>query len=370
MVFLRSKSIRICLWILGFSLPLATATFYAYQLSHFLNGEQINQKPPAPIKIAIIDWAGYYPIAVAKELHLFEQHGLDVEVLLAPNLSKINDWIRTGKIQAGIGVLADFYLLRDLNAPIQMIMATDYSLGDTLLAREHIRTAKDLIGKRIGIAEMNSWTEYFIYELLRTAGIDPESVYFKTFSPDRIPKAIHDGEIDAGHTWDPVLSAGIRSGLHAVLSSKLKPQLVISGLAVREEALGMTESGERVDSGLVSAVFAAQKIATEDPVRFAQVIQRFLFVNNVEWSESSIIESMTRNTELCDLKKNAEGFAENGIFRAEVKNISSFFEARGVTNSNIAAVDLLNDSAIRRIFNDTTLNARQPTKSDRRTVPN
>lgn len=300
---MSSRSARNWLWGLGFSLSLATAIFYAYQLSHFLNGEPAKRRLHGTIQIAIIDWAGYYPIAVAKELGLFEQYGLNVDVRLAPNLIEMNDWIRTGKIQAATGVLADFYLMRDLGAPIQMIMATDYSLGDTLLAGKHIRTVHDLIGKRIGIAEMNSWAEYFIFELLRTSGVDPEKVQFRTFAPDRIPKAIHDGEIDAGHTWDPVLSAGIKSGLHPVLSSKIKPQLVISGLAVREEILGLTDDGYSVDLGLVQAIFEAQKIATDDPVRFARTAQRFLFTNNVEWSESSIVESMARNVDLCDLKK-------------------------------------------------------------------
>ncbi|MBK7893200.1 MAG: ABC transporter substrate-binding protein [Bdellovibrionales bacterium] len=271
---------------------------------------------------------------------------------------------------AATGVLADFYLLRDLGAPIQMIVATDYSLGDTLLAGKHIRTAHDLIGKRIGIAEMNSWAEYFIFELLRTAGIDPEKVQFRTFAPDQIPKAIQDGEIDAGHTWDPVLSAGIKSGLRPLLSSKIRPQLVISGLAVREEILGLTDDGYSVDVGLVQAIFEAQKIATDDPVRFARIVQRFLFTNNVEWSESSIIESMTRNTDLCDLKKNTEGFAENGVFRVETTNISNFFEARGVTSTKVAAIDLLNDNAIRRIEDETTLHAGKSTPQAGKTVPN
>ena len=367
---MSSRSARNWLWSLGFSLSLATAIFYAYQLSHFLNGEPAKRRFHDPIQIAIIDWAGYYPIAVAKELGLFKQYGLDVDVRLAPNLIEMNDWIRTGKVQAATGVLADFYLLRDLGAPIQMIVATDYSLGDTLLAGKHIRTAHDLIGKRIGIAEMNSWAEYFIFELLRTAGVDPEKVQFRTFAPDQIPKAIQDGEIDAGHTWDPVLSAGIKSGLRPLLSSKIRPQLVISGLAVREEILGLTDDGYSVDVGLVQAIFEAQKIATDDPVRFARIVQRFLFTNNVEWSESSIIESMTRNTELCDLKRNTEGFAENGVFRVETTNISNFFEARGVTSTKVAAIDLLNDNAIRRIEDETTLHAGKSTPQAGKTVPN
>lgn len=367
---MSSRSARNWLWGFGFSLSLATATFYAYQLSHFLNGEPVKRRFHDPLHIAIIDWAGYYPIAVAKELGLFEQYGLNVEVRLAPSLIEMNDWIRTGKIQAATGVLADFYLLRDLGAPVQMIVATDYSLGDTLLAGKHIRNVHDLIGKRVGIAEMNSWAEYFIFELLRTAGVDPEKIHFRTFAPERIPKAIHEGEIDAGHTWDPVLSAGIKSGLRPILSSKLRPQLVISGLAVREEILGITDGGYSVDVGLVQAVLEAQKIATDDPVRFARTAQRFLFTNNVEWSESSIIESMARNIELCDLKKNTEGFAANGVFRVETENISNFFEARGVTSTKIAAVDLLNDNAIRRIEDEATLHAGKATIEAGKTVPN
>lgn len=370
MAIIRSRSARIWLWVLGFSLSLATAVFYAYQLSHFLNGEPAKRQSHDSIQIAIIDWAGYYPIVVAKELGLFKRYGLNVDVRLAPNLIEMNDWIRTGKIQAATGVLADFYLMRDLGAPIQMIVATDYSLGDTLLAGKHIRTAHDLVGKRIGIAEMNSWAEYFIFELLRTAGVDPERVQFRTVAPDQIPKAIHDGAIDAGHTWDPVLSAGIKSGLHPVLSSKIRPQLVISGLAVREEILGVTDDGNRVDVGLVQAIFEAQKVATEDPVRFARIAQRFLFTNNVEWSESSIIESMTHNTDFCDLKKNTAGFAANGVFRIETKNISDFFEARGVTNTKIAAIDLLNDNAIRRIEDENTLHAGKTTSAAGKAVPN
>ncbi|MBK7893201.1 MAG: hypothetical protein IPJ84_20820 [Bdellovibrionales bacterium] len=99
MAIMSSRSARNWLWSLGFSLSLATAIFYAYQLSHFLNGEPAKRRFHDPIQIAIIDWAGYYPIAVAKELGLFKQYGLDVDVRLAPNLIEMNDWIRTGKVQ-------------------------------------------------------------------------------------------------------------------------------------------------------------------------------------------------------------------------------------------------------------------------------
>lgn len=360
----NSRFCQSCFWALGIALSLGLATFNGYQLAHFLNGEPVIRQFRGPIKIAIIDWAGYYPIAVAKELGLYQRAGLDVEILLAPNLTDLNDWVRTGKVQGASGVLADFYLLRDLEVPIQMIMATDYSLGDTILAGNQIRTPRDLLGKRIGIAEMNSWAEYFVFKLLTSAGIDPDQVQFRTYAADRIPKAILDGEIDAGHTWDPVLSVGLRSGLHSVLSSKLQPQLVISGLVVRENILNGSsrpnvstqdrEFGNEhgVAVSLVRAVLAAQKIAIEDPARFAQHAQRFLRANKAEWSEVSIVESLKSNVDLCDLGKNRQGYSKDGVFRAELTNIAQFFEGHGVTSSKTDASQLLNDAAIRTLANE------------------
>ncbi len=363
----NSRLCQNCFWALGIALSLALAIFNGYQLTHFLNGAPVKRELEGAIKIAIIDWAGYYPIAVAKELGLYQRAGLDVEILLAPNLTDLNDWVRTGKVQGASGVLADFYLLRDLEVPIQMIMATDYSLGDTLLAGDQIRTPHDLIGKRIGIAEMNSWAEYFVFKLLTSAGIDPDQVQFRTYAADRIPKAILDGEIDAGHTWDPVLSVGIRSGLHSVLSSKSQPQLVISGLVVREDVINgnfrhddssrdREYGNERsVAVGLIRAILAAQKIATEDPVRFAQLAQRFLRANKAEWSEASIVESLKTNVDLCDLGKNRLGFSKDGTFRTELRNIAHFFESHGVTSSKTDSSQLLNDAAIRTLASDTVV---------------
>lgn len=51
-------------------------------------------------------------------------------------------------------------------------------------------------------------------------------------------------------------------------------------------------------------------------------------------------------------------------------NISNFFETRGVTSTKVAAVDLLNDNAIRRIEDETALHAGKPPQESKKAVPN
>ena len=49
---------------------------------------QRQQHPP--IRISLIDWPGFYPLYLAKSLGLYQQQGLEVELILSPDNPRAN----------------------------------------------------------------------------------------------------------------------------------------------------------------------------------------------------------------------------------------------------------------------------------------
>lgn len=338
-------------WTILFGLALGYVVKFGLELSHIVNSEQTDLHE-GPIRIGVYNWPGYYPVIVASEAGLFKKYGVAVELVTSKTVSELNDWIRTGYTQATVGTLPDFIILRAHGTPIRMMMATDYSVSDVVLAKPSIRGPKDLIGKKIGLSELNSFAEYFLIRSLELNGIRAQSVNLYTVPPEHIADAILSGEIDAGHTWDPSLADGLKRGLRPVLTSAQNPRLVIEGMAFRNEVLRDVNGDIRIPLGVARAIFEALEMQQKDPAQFASVAAKFFGI--APEAAQTFISNDVRYT---DLDENIHLYAVEGLLRQEAHKILKFFSERGLGGEQADLEHLIDDSVILRMEDERTIGA-------------
>lgn len=343
------KTILIAIvWAVLLASALGFSVKYAIELSQLVTSSKEVAPPHGTIRIGVFNWPGYYPLVTAQELGFFAKRGLKVELVKANTIGELNDWIRTGRTQVSVGVLADFIVLRNLGTPIQMMTATDYSLADVILARSDIKNPRDLTGKRIGLAELNSFAEYFVIRSLELSGVNPRSVRLYTVPVDRVPEAISSGEIDAGHTWEPTLSRGLQRGQRTVLSSAQNPRLVIDGIAFREEV----SQDITIPLAVTEAFFEALAILKTDPVSFASIPAHYFGLTREQTQR--FIDEDVRFT---DLDENIRLYESGGVLRGEADAIVRFFNERGMGGDKTDLKKLIDDSVIRRIEDERAIGA-------------
>jgi NitT/TauT family transport system substrate-binding protein len=145
-----------------------------------------------------------FPVVVARETRLFEQLGLDVELINIPPTLAVTALI-SGDLQyvvfAGTTLNA---AVRGL--PVKLVMVYNDRPLFSLMSRPEIRSLKEMNGKILGIASLTSGESFLSRRLLKEAGVDPErEVTLRTIgnTPDRLA-ALRSGLVDATTLTVPV----------------------------------------------------------------------------------------------------------------------------------------------------------------------
>jgi len=138
-----------------------------------------------------------FPIIVAKEHHLFEQAGFDVELINIPPTIAVTALV-SGDIQYVI------FAGTTLNAavrglPVKLVMVYNDRPLFSLMSRPEIRSIKELKGKVLGVATLTSGESFMSRRLLKDAGIDADKEMTLRVignTPDRL-QALRAGAVDA-----------------------------------------------------------------------------------------------------------------------------------------------------------------------------
>jgi ABC-type nitrate/sulfonate/bicarbonate transport system substrate-binding protein len=154
-----------------------------------------------------------FPLIVAKENRLFEQAGLDVELINIPPTIAVTALI-SGDIQyvvfAGTTINA---AVRGL--PVKLVMVYNDRPLFSLMSRPEIRSIKDLKGKVLGVATLTSGESFLSRRLLKEAGIDADkemTIRVIGNTPDRL-QSLRAGAVDATTLTLPVDIIAERMGL-------------------------------------------------------------------------------------------------------------------------------------------------------------
>lgn len=175
------------------------------------------------VRFALNVWAGWAPIIHAnngrtagKVWKTADGKEFKVDLVLIDNPVEMRESYATGKVHIGWATLDMMPLFmdgfvkddgkpKDSRIMPRIFQQVDWSNGgDGIVVREEIKTVKDLIGKKIVLAQ-NSPSEYFALRMLVAGGVKPSQVQF-VYTNDAFEAAAafqSQKEISAAVTWAP-----------------------------------------------------------------------------------------------------------------------------------------------------------------------
>jgi NitT/TauT family transport system substrate-binding protein len=136
------------------------------------------------VKIAAFDGSFVnFPLYVANDLHLFEKHGVKVQLIYGTGIQPANMVIsgatefggfavEHGMQVIGKGQKLKLLVLNETNPPFALIVRNDLALPN--LGRGYPRSVGDLKGLKLGISSPGSSADASLRLLLTQAGLDPD----------------------------------------------------------------------------------------------------------------------------------------------------------------------------------------------------
>jgi NitT/TauT family transport system substrate-binding protein len=199
------------------------------------NTSQASPEYP-PLKVTWNLWPGNYPMVLAKELGLFEKHGVEVESILSDSYDTMAPDFIERKTDAVLFTLVDALLI-DAREPdsARLTVVIDESNGaDVVVAAPEIKTVADLRDQRIG-ASSGSFGELLVRQMLAANNLTLDEVTMVDIGPEAVPEAIP-ASIQAGFTFDIYVSPN-PDDHQVIFSSADAPGLIVDVMIFRREVI-------------------------------------------------------------------------------------------------------------------------------------
>jgi NitT/TauT family transport system substrate-binding protein len=274
------------------------------------------------VRVAALPIAETGALWGAIDAGIFEEHGLDVEIVPAQGGAQAIPALLSGDIQFAIG--QPFGPFRADGQNLGVVIIGDYadSLAEgkdvnavVSLADSGITGPADLAGKRVSVNSLGAAGDVTIMKAVEDAGGDPSTIQFVEVAFPDAQAQLEAGNIDAAWVPDPFMSRIVDGGGNLVVHPY---QATIPGLSL----LTNITTQELIDSDpeLVSDFAAAMTealdwaTANEDAVRAA-------ISTNLEIPEEAAagitLPTFTSEITVSDLEELAALAVEFGVLEAE-----------------------------------------------------
>ncbi|MBB63777.1 MAG: hypothetical protein CMO81_01805 [Waddliaceae bacterium] len=216
------------------------------------------------IRLGINPWPGYELLVVAEQLGYFEEFGVDIELVDIGSLADIRRAFDRKQINAMTCTLSEVVQTGLLaERPSHIIMVSDFSIGgDVILAKEEIKSVKDLKGKRVGI-EAASLGGYIIYRALELNNLNINDVELVSVDQPYGASFMKEGKIDAQVTYSPYDQEIMNTlKVNEIFSSMEIPGEVVDIIAVSPE---IAKNSPKSIKGFLRAWEKAYNLMQRDP---------------------------------------------------------------------------------------------------------
>lgn len=213
------------------------------------------QAQKKPLRIASAIWVGYGPLYLARDAGLFEEEGVQVELIVQQDFKQQFASMAAGEID-GIANVVDAtisYYIPDLK--YQMVLAMDDSMGgDGIGASKEIQSIADLKGKQIAY-ETGATAQFFLNVMLfRDEMTEKDITHIEMIGADA-GAALLAGRVDAAVSYEPYLTE-IRNSenTHVLVDTREAPGLITDVLMFRQDVI---EDRPKDVQAVVNAYFKA-----------------------------------------------------------------------------------------------------------------
>ena len=190
-------------------------------------------EPPQPLRISSSPWPGYEPLYLAEALGYLKPDG--VMVFELPSSDITLESFRNHSSDIATLTLDETLKLLESGVKLRVLAVLDVSNGaDAVMAKPHVKTLRDLKGKRIAMLNIPLGA-YMLSRTLDAAGLQRSDVQVIPSAESSHEKMYRQGKADAFITFEPFKSKLATMGAHVLFDSSRIPNEVIDLMLVHED---------------------------------------------------------------------------------------------------------------------------------------
>jgi NitT/TauT family transport system substrate-binding protein len=290
----------------------------------------------SPLRVVYDLWPGFLPILIAQEKGFFTHQGVKVEAVFTKNAAEKIPEFGAGNYDGITLALGNVLTSSATNPDITIILATDISAGaDAAIVQPQILSVRDLKGKTVG-THLGGFGELFVSTMLAINGMTTDDITLTNAQGEQILPLIQSGKIQAGQTWEPYISQGVKAGLRVLFTSEQTPGLIPDVIVFQGSVLRNRSSEVRA---FVRAWFQAVDYWKANPKQGNALIAKALDLK----PEAISLEGV----KLLTLSDNRQAFTPGTTTQSlhyTTQLYSNFFARTGNLNSIPDLKQLLNSS--------------------------
>lgn len=313
------------------------------------------------VQFPINVWIGWLPIVAAN--HGFQpnndsifakKYGFKVNLKLIDDPVTARDAYASGEshiLWGTLDMMALFApeLMKDSRTAPRIFQQIDWSSGgDGIVVRGNIRSAKDLVGKTIVYAQ-NSPSQYFINNLLLSAGIQPSAVKHK-FTATAFEAAaafVADSSIDACVSWAPDIYniPDKVAGTRVLTTTAEANKLIADVWAARAD---FAKDNPAIIEGLVAGIFEAMDELKNDTFKG----QAMKWMAEGYGMELADVQGMTADAHSTNFAENKSFFLNQNDpanFERTWKNITFVYRELGLIGTPVRFDEVMDFSVIKKL---------------------
>jgi NitT/TauT family transport system substrate-binding protein len=215
----------------------------------------------------------------------------------------------------------------------------------------NVDNLKDVKGKKVGVEGINSFSHLFMLRSLEKIGLGEDDAEFVSILGQDIPDAVINGQIVAGHTYEPFITEGVRKGLKVLSTGAEIPGTITNVLAFRSNIVE-----QRPDE--VLSLIRSLVEAKED---FNKNGSKDMNIMSLKSGLSrDLIKEGLKNVKFLDLDYNAQ-FSMNSKLNEPLSlydsgnSVAKFYAERGVISEYPVIENLVEPMFVKKLLIEKTL---------------
>jgi len=234
------------------------------------------------------------PLWVGKDKKFFENHGLEVQLILVNSGSLVAQMFAAGELQMTANAPASLVSLAASGEKLSFFLGLSNTSPFTVVTQPSLRRAEDLKGKKIGTARFGGSSHISALIALEHLGLDlkrDKIILIQTgVDPERMA-ALEAKAIDAGMLQRVATKVMVGKGYYPLLNMlKAKIPYQNTGLTIKKE---FAAANARAVDGFTRATIEAYAyiFKKENKQSVKEIIARNLRLPNVEAAEDFYLEA-------------------------------------------------------------------------------
>ena len=259
-----------------------------------------------PIKIGFSAWPGWFPWQVAVEAGIFEQVGVNVEMVWFDGyLDSINAFA-AGQLDGNTQTLSDTIASVGAGSDQVIVLVNDNSTGnDQIIATADIQSIEDLAGKKIGV-EVGVVDHFLLLLGLESVGLTEDDVEIVPLETGAAAAAFAAGQLDAVGVFAPFTTAALTlEGSHTLFTSAEFPGSIPDHLALSRE---LVEARPADVQKIIDAWFMTLDYIAANPDEAMAMMAERASVSIEDYA------SYNEGTTIFSVEDNLEAFTEGDDF--------------------------------------------------------